>query len=171
MTNSIRDAINSLVKVANEMVDVATAPQNEKAGPDEVLQALEGIISKLEQVAASIPAESAEKVEAKPEVAAQPDTQKYSKQIEKLEETVKDLNSKLDLKEREEVAENIVSYFEPSKQAKKYDEIMKSKDSLASLKTKLESYKEIAQESNVQRRIAKSESGFSIRLAQSEQDA
>src|SRR2546425_11016636 len=132
VTYTIQDTINGLVKVAENLVDNVEKPQS--VGPDEAYEALEGIISQLESLAQAIPAQGGNTPDvspAKPNPQAIPNPQ--TAQITALESTVKSLKAALDSKERSEIAEETASYFNPVDQSKKFDEIMKSKDSIETL--------------------------------------
>ena len=105
------DFVNSLIKVANDMVDVT----EQKASPEEVLASLQEIISQLETVAEAIPAESVA-------------TPQYESAVsdESLQQEVAQLKFKLAQREREELAGKYAGLFDESQHTAKTEEVLKS---------------------------------------------
>ena len=165
MTSKINDTIVSLVKIAEQMIDNADAPKT--ASPEEVLNGLEAIIAQLEQVASSIPAESGQMQEQTqtPQEPTKPDGK-----MAELEKKIKDLSTQLESKDREEVASQYASLYTDSRVAqKKYEEVMKSNESVEVLRNKLNAIEEFAENNNVNiPRHAKSETFSYVRTAQQE---
>lgn len=134
------DFVNSLIKVANDMVDVT----EQKASPEDVLSALQEIISQLEAVAESIPAEQA------------PVEQPEEQGVEGLKTEVAQLKAKIAEKEREEIATQYASLFSESQHTAKADEVIKSDKSNAYWLAKIDGINEYAKSTEVQSHQAKS---------------
>ncbi len=149
------DFVNSLIKVANDMVDVT----EQKSSPEEVLAALQSIISELESVAQSIPAEDAAPKEAVP----QEDDSGIKAELAQLKE-------KVARREREDLAVQYASLFEDSLKSAKTDEVIKSdKDNgywLAKIESIAEYTKTTPQSRQAQsfsyQKVAKQDSGLWI---------
>lgn len=137
------DFVNSLIKVANDMVDVT----EQKASPEDVLNALQEIISQLEQVAGSIPAEQAPVDE---EEAPQDGT------IEGLKTEVAQLREKIAKKEREDIAIQYASLFNESQLTAKTDEVLKSDKGNNYWLAKIDGINEYAKSTDVLSHQAKS---------------
>jgi hypothetical protein len=131
-----RKLFAKLTKVANDMLDVASAaPEDAQgtAGPQEVVDAIDVIVDQLEEVQAAIPAEpSAEEgpVEEAPvdePVAEEP----VPEEEPKLAKKVRELTAQLEKVELEKVAKSYGELFEePKVMQAKYEEVLASgKDS------------------------------------------
>lgn len=123
------DFVNSLIKVANDMVDVT----EQKASPEEVLAALQEIISQLESLAGTIPAETPQ--EAAPAQAEAP---------EALQQEVAQLREKVAKREREDIAQKYASLFDESLKTAKADEVLKSDKDNAYWLAKIDAISEYA---------------------------
>lgn len=121
------DFVNSLIKVANDMVDVT----EQKASPEEVLAALQEIISQLESIANTIPAEVQDEKSQPPVDQA-------------LQQEVAQLREKVAKREREDVAAQYASLFEESIRAAKADEVLKSDKDNAYWLAKIDAINEYA---------------------------
>lgn len=166
MTNN-SDFINSLVKIAEQMIDNADAPQ--KGSPEEVLSGIESIIQQLEQVAATIPAEPAQQPAAAAPSASSDQNQSpaQSAKIAELEKKVSHYAKILEAKQREEIASEIASFYSDTRKAQQVrEEILNSKDSIEVLQAKLETISDYADKAGVApSRTAKSETFSYVRTA------
>ena len=136
------DFVNSLIKVANDMVDVT----EQKASPEDVLNALQEIISQLEQVAGSIPAEQAPVEEEAPQDGT----------IDGLKTEVAQLRAKIAEKERADIAIQYAGLFNESQHTAKTDEVLKSDKSNNYWLAKIDGINEYAKSTDVQSHQAKS---------------
>jgi len=154
-----RTILASLTKVANDLVDVAAAPQAEPgqpgeagtAGPQEVVDALEVVIDEIASISEAIPAEpsngevapEAAPVEEAPvtETPVQaPVAEEAEDEEPKLAKQVKLLTAQLDEINREKIATQYGQLFdEPKVQQAKFDEVIASKESLATWTAKITS--------------------------------
>ena len=142
-----------MVKIANDMVDVAAAaPQDGagSAGPQEVVDALEVVIEELEAVSEAIPAEptnGAPEEEAPVEAPVEePVEEPEEPRLAKANERIASLERELDSINREKVATRYAELFDDSKvQQAKYDEVLSSKDSLSTWTAKIESIEQYKQ--------------------------
>ena len=152
-----RTIFAKLTKVAEDMLDVAAAPapapsQEEAeagtAGPQEVVDAIEGIVDELEQVQEAIPAEPTNEeveVEAEQVDVAEPAVEEEPK-IAKLQRDLKVAQGELTKIAIERIAETYAEQFDESRvQQAKYDEVISSKEGVsywtAQIKA-IEQYKE-----------------------------
>ena len=146
-----------LVKIANDMVDVAAAPAPQdgagSAGPQEVVDALEVVIEELEAVSEAIPAEPTNgapeeeaPVEAPVEEPVEEPEEPEEPRLAKANERIASLERELDSINREKVATRYAELFDDSKvQQAKYDEVLSSKDSLSTWTAKIESIEQYKQ--------------------------
>jgi len=146
-----RTILASLTKVANDLVDVAAAPEQSdagSAGPQEVVDALENVIDDISTISEAIPAEptSAAPDEVAPEEAPVDDSPvaapvaEESEDEPKLAKQVRELQAQLDSQNREKLATQFAElHDEPSVQQAKYEEVLNSKDSLATWTAKIDS--------------------------------
>lgn len=143
-----------LVKIANDMVDVAAAPAPQdgagSAGPQEVVDALEVVIEELEAVSEAIPAEptnGAPEEEAPVEAPVEePVEEPEEPKLAKANERIASLEKELDSINREKVATRYAELFDDSKvQQAKYDEVLSSNDSLSTWTAKIESIEQYKQ--------------------------
>ena len=140
-----------LVKVANDMLEQAAAPAAPEAagnaGPQEVVDALEGVINDLTAVSAAIPAEPSN---ASPEVGVEAPVEEPSVEAPipepveeeelKLAKELAAVTAKLDKIERETIATQFAELFEePKVQQAKYDEVIASDESLSIWTAKIDS--------------------------------
>ncbi len=154
-----------LVKVANDMLDVAAAPAPEPgaeasagtAGPQEVVDALEVVIDELEQVSEAIPAEpsnagpevvepAVEDPTGEPQVEEPVADPAVEEEEPKLAKQVKDLTAQLDAINRKDVATLYAELFnEPKVQQAKFDEVIASKESTKLWTAKINSIEQYKQ--------------------------
>jgi len=152
-----RSLLASFTKIANDLVDVAQAPEQSdagSAGPQEVVDALEVVIDDIAQISEAIPAEptGASPEEAPVEEAPVEETPvdapvaEESEEEPKLAKKVRELTAQLDNINREKVATQFAELFdEPKVQQAKYDEVLNSKDSLATWTAKIDSIEQYKQ--------------------------
>jgi hypothetical protein len=155
-----RTILAKLVKVANDLVDVAAAAPEESgagsAGPQEVVDALEVVIDELSQVQEAIPAEPSngspeegvpvEEAPVDESPVEAPVAEESEEEEPKLAKQVKSLTAQLDKINREKVATQFAELFdEPKVQQAKYDEVLNSKDSLATWTAKIDSIEQYKQ--------------------------
>lgn len=143
-----------MVKIANDMIDVAAAPAPQdgagSAGPQEVVDALEVVIEELEAVSEAIPAEptnEAPEEEAPVEAPVEePVEEPEEPKLAKANERIASLEKELDSINREKVATRYAELFDDSKvQQAKYDEVLSSNDSLSTWTAKIESIEQYKQ--------------------------
>lgn len=147
-----RTILASLTKVANDLVDVAAAPAPEEsgagsAGPQEVVDALEVVIDEIAAISEAIPAEPQGASPEEAPVAAPeespveaPVAEESEEEEPRLAKQVKELQAQLNDINREKVATQFAELFdEPKVQQAKYDEVLNSKDSLATWTAKIDS--------------------------------
>ena len=150
-----RTILASLTKVANDLVDVAAnAPAPEEgagsAGPQEVVDALEVVIDELEQVSQAIPAEptngAPEEVAPVEEAPVEEPVDVPVEEEPKLAKQVRELQAQLDTQSREKLATQFAELFnEPKIQQAKYEEVISSKDSIATWTAKIDSIEQYKQ--------------------------
>lgn len=148
--NKSRTILASLTKVANDLVDVAATPAPEEgagsAGPQEVVDALEVVIDEIAAISEAIPAEpqgaapeGEVPLEAPVEEVEAPVAEE-SEEEPRLAKQVRELQAQLDSQNREKLATQFAElHDEPSIQQAKYDEVLNSKDSLATWTAKIDS--------------------------------
>jgi len=149
-----RTILASLTKVANDLVDVAAAPQAPEesgagsAGPQEVVDALEVVIDEIAQISEAIPAEAsgAGEEQAMPEEAPvespveAPVAEESEEEEPRLAKQLKLALQEIDVSKREKSATQFAELFdEPKIQQAKYDEVLASKDTIATWTAKIES--------------------------------
>jgi len=127
MTMKEGDYVNSLIKVANDMVDVTEA----KASPEEVLAALQEIIAQLETIANAIP--------------AQEDPQAQAPADPALQQEVAQLREKVAKRDRDDIAVKYASLFEDSLRVSKTEEVLKSDKDNAYWLAKIDAINEFTQ--------------------------
>lgn len=127
-SDDIKTIVAKFTKVAEDMMNTANDQSSGTISPDEAQEALGVVVDELKAIIDAIPGEGAvsEETEA-PAETAQPSED--SQKVSQLEKTVKDLTDKLDLKEREEIAEDFASLHDASLHDVKVKEVMDSKDS------------------------------------------
>ncbi len=120
-----------LTKVANDMVD-NVSPDAESAGtagPQEVVDALSGIIGELEAISAAIPAEPSQEeagVQAPVDKVSPP---KEPEVVAQLKTQIAELTTKVESAEKEKVALKYAELFSDAKvKEAKYNEVMESKE-------------------------------------------
>jgi len=156
-TSYARSVLSAQSKIANELLDVAESGNNGAvAGPQEVVDAIEGIVGQLEEVQAAIPAEpSMEEAEAEIPVEAEaveaPVVEEEEEEerpiVAKLKAQVAALNSKVEAQEREKVAQSYSELFDDVKIAQaKFDEVLSSQDSVATWQNKIAAIQSYADE-------------------------
>jgi len=147
-----RTVFAQLTKIANEQLEVAAAPEDVEsagsAGPQEVVDALEVIVSELEQVQEAIPAEPS--VGEEPSVEAPVDEPVSEEPVEeeepKLAKQVRELTAQLEKVELEKVAQQYGDLFEDysTKQAK-YEEVLASNEKPSFWVAKIEAIEQYKQ--------------------------
>lgn len=118
-----------LTKVANDMVDTVSpdAESAGTAGPQEVVDALSGIIGELEAISAAIPAEASQGDEAGLEGQVNPP--KEPEVVAQLKTQIAELTTKVESAEKEKVALKYAELFSDAKvKEAKYNEVMESKE-------------------------------------------
>lgn len=166
-----RSLLSKLTKVANDLVDVAAAaPVPEQsggeagtAGPQEVVDALEVIADEILEIQQAIPAEpsnggaeapveaGAEAPVAEAPVAESPVDSPVAEQSDeeeepKLAKQLKIALQEIDVIKRERIATQYAELFEESKtQQAKFDEVIASKDSIATWTAKIDSIEQYKQ--------------------------
>jgi hypothetical protein len=158
MTNfNAKDTVDSLVKIAQDMVDMTNEHAQEKASPEEVLQGLEAVISQLQAIAAAVPAENAETPGEQPPVEAQgPLAAKLAESQTKIAE----LETKLNANERKVIAEERASLYPDPIKAAKLDEVLKSEKTNEQLKVETDAIREFSEINETSQKSGKSNSGF-----------
>ena len=185
-TSYARKVLSAQSKIANELLEAAEPQDNGAvAGPQEVVDAIEEIVSQLEEVSEAIPAEpsmeeevavEAPEVEVEAEAPVAEEEEEEVPMVAKLKAQVAALNRKVDAQEREKLAQSYSELFDDIKVAQaKFDEVLSSKDSLGSWQSKIaaiQAYKDntggnsqyasanTASGFLSQSRVAKQQSGF-----------
>ena len=146
-------------KIAEDMLEQATvAPSNDaagSAGPQEVVDALEGVVAELETISAAIPAESSAGPEelGAPTVEApveEPNTEDEDPRFAKLQQQMAEQQVIIDRNELEKVAKDFAElYVEPKVQQAKYDEVISSKDSPKTWLAKIEAISQFKNEQGI----------------------
>ena len=151
-TRIARDVTKAQSKIANELLDAAEAGGNgEVAGPQEVVDAIEVIVDQLEEVQAAIPAEptGAEAVVEGPqiegeveapveEVEAPIEEEEEEEYVAKLKSQVAILARKVDVQDRERMAQAYSELFSNVQVAQqKFDEVVNSKEPISSWQGKI----------------------------------
>ena len=155
-TRYARDVLTAQSKIANELLEVAENGDNGSvAGPQEVVDAIEGIVDQLEEVQAAIPAEpSMEEEEAvmpveEAEVPEAPVVEEEEEKpiVAKLKAQVAALTHKVEAQEREKVAQSYSDLFDDVKVAQaKFDEVLSSKDSIGTWQGRIAAIQSYADE-------------------------
>ena len=185
-TSYARKVLSAQSKIANELLEAAEPQDNGAvAGPQEVVDAIEEIVSQLEEVSEAIPAEpsmeeevavEAPEVEVEAEAPVAEEEEEEVPMVAKLKAQVAALNRKVDAQEREKMAQTYSELFDDIKVAQaKFDEVIASKDPLGSWQSKIaaiQTYKDntggnsqyasanTASGFLSQSRVAKQQSGF-----------
>ncbi len=185
-TSYARKVLSAQSKIANELLEAAEPQDNGAvAGPQEVVDAIEEIVSQLEEVSEAIPAEpsmeeevavEAPEVEVEAEAPVAEEEEEEVPMVAKLKAQVAALNRKVDAQEREKLAQTYSELFDDIKVAQaKFDEVIASKDPLGSWQSKIaaiQTYKDntggnsqyasanTASGFLSQSRVAKQQSGF-----------
>ena len=155
-TRYARDVLTAQSKIANELLEVAENGDNGSvAGPQEVVDAIEGIVDQLEEVQAAIPAEpSMEEEEAvmpveEAEVPEAPVVEEEEEKpiVAKLKSQVAALTHKVEAQEREKVAQSYSDLFDDVKVAQaKFDEVLSSRDSIGTWQGRIAAIQSYADE-------------------------
>ena len=143
--SNLNETVNSLVKVANTMIDSIEGQESQKLSPEEALAGVEEAISLLEQIAEGIPAESAPQEQepaATPEQAVTPPGEKPDPRIAKLQQQVATLTAQAQAKDRNIILEKIASFY--TEGDKKFEAIKQAKESIPVLTARLETLTELA---------------------------
>ena len=176
-TRIARDVTKAQSKIANELLDAAEAGGNgEVAGPQEVVDAIEVIVDQLEEVQAAIPAEptGAEAVVEGPqiegeveapveEVEAPMEEEEEEEYVAKLKSQVAILARKVDVQDRERMAQAYSELFSNVQVAQqKFDEVVNSKEPISSWQGKIAAIENYRNETKVGTAysIAPTTSGF-----------
>lgn len=159
-----RTILAKLVKVANDLVDVAAAAPEESgagsAGPQEVVDALEVVIDELSQVQEAIPAEPSngspeegvpvEEAPVDESPVEAPVAEESEEEEPKLAKQVRALTAQLDKINREKVATQFAELFdEPKVQQAKYDEVLSSSKDSAYWSAQIEAIGQFKQDAGV----------------------
>ena len=151
-TRIARDVTRAQSKIANELLDAAEAGgEGAVAGPQEVVNAIEVIVDQLEEVQAAIPAEpaGAEPVVEGPqiegeveapveEVEAPMEEEEEEEYVAKLKSQVAILARKVDVQDRERMAQAYSELFSNVQVAQqKFDEVVNSKEPISSWQGKI----------------------------------
>ena len=151
-TRIARDVTRAQSKIANELLDTAEAGgEGAVAGPQEVVNAIEVIVDQLEEVQAAIPAEAAgaEPVVEGPqiegeveapveEVEAPMEEEEEEEYVAKLKSQVAILARKVDVQDRERMAQAYSELFSNVQVAQqKFDEVVNSKEPISSWQGKI----------------------------------
>jgi hypothetical protein len=153
-----RQVFAKFTKIAEDMLEQSALPSpNEdvqgSAGPQEVVDALEGIVSELETISAAIPAESSNEPEV-PEALAveapveEPNTEEEEDpKFAKLKQQFAEQQVIIDRNELEKVAKTFAElYEEPKVQQAKYDEVLSSKEKSSVWLAKIEAIEQFKNE-------------------------
>jgi len=148
-TSYARKVLSAQSKIANELLEAAEPQDNGAvAGPQEVVDAIEEIVTQLEEVSEAIPAEpsvseeevavEAPEVEVEAEAPVAEEEEEEVPMVAKLKAQVAALNRKVDAQEREKLAQTYSELFDDIKVAQaKFDEVIASKDPLGSWQSKI----------------------------------
>ena len=150
-TRIARDVTRAQSKIANELLDAAEAGgEGAVAGPQEVVNAIEVIVDQLEEVQAAIPAEPAGaepvvegpqiegEVEAPVEEVEAPMEEEEEEYVAKLKAQVATLARKVDVQDRERMAQAYSELFDNVQVAQqKFDEVVNSKEPISSWQGKI----------------------------------
>ena len=146
-TSYARKVLSAQSKIANELLEAAEPQDNGAvAGPQEVVDAIEEIVSQLEEVSEAIPAEPSMEEEVAveaPEVEVEAEAPVAEEEEEvpmvaKLKAQVAALNRKVDAQEREKLAQSYSELFDDIKIAQaRFDEVVSSKDSIDTWQSKI----------------------------------
>ena len=151
-TRIARDVTKAQSKIANELLDAAEAGgEGAVAGPQEVVNAIEVIVDQLEEVQAAIPAEptGAEAVVEGPqiegeveapveEVEAPIEEEEEEEYVAKLKSQVAILARKVDVQDRERMAQAYSELFSNVQVAQqKFEEVVNSKEPISSWQGKI----------------------------------
>ena len=176
-TRIARDVTRAQSKIANELLDAAEAGgEGAVAGPQEVVNAIEVIVDQLEEVQAAIPAEpaGAEPVVEGPqiegeveapveEVEAPMEEEEEEEYVAKLKSQVAILARKVDVQDRERMAQAYSELFDNVQVAQqKFEEVVNSKDTISSWQGKIAAIENYRNETKVGTAysIAPTTSGF-----------
>ena len=176
-TRIARDVTKAQSKIANELLDAAEAGgEGAVAGPQEVVNAIEVIVDQLEEVQAAIPAEpaGAEPVVEGPqiegeveapveEVEAPMEEEEEEEYVAKLKSQVAILARKVDVQDRERMAQAYSELFDNVQVAQqKFEEVVNSKDTISSWQGKIAAIENYRNETKVGTAysIAPTTSGF-----------
>jgi DNA repair exonuclease SbcCD ATPase subunit len=131
--NNISKTIDSLLKIAQDMSDVAEEQSQQKATPEQVQDALSTIVSQIQSIIEALPVQGAAPAgEAQPPAEPPVEDERVAKLTQQLEE----LQQKEAKREIDSLANEIVEHYPESQRKAKYDELVKS--DIATLKAKLE---------------------------------
>ena len=146
-TSYAKKILSAQSKIANELLEAAEPQDNGAvAGPQEVVDAIEEIVSQLEEVSEAIPAEPSMEEEVAveaPEVEVEAEAPVAEEEEEvpmvaKLKAQVAALNRKVDAQEREKLAQSYSELFDDIKIAQaRFDEVVSSKDSIDTWQSKI----------------------------------
>jgi len=177
-TRIARDVTKAQSKIANELLDAAEAGGNgEVAGPQEVVDAIEVIVDQLEEVQAAIPAEptGAEAVVEGPQIEGEVEApveeveapieeeEEEEEYVAKLKSQVATLARKVDVQDRERMAQAYSELFDNVQVAQqKFEEVVNSKDTISSWQGKIAAIENYRNETKVGTAysIAPTTSGF-----------
>lgn len=170
--DEITKSINSLLKIAQDMTDMAAPEEGApaKASPEQVLEAIGAVVSELEGIMNSLP------VQDQPPANTPMDTPVDDPKVAKMQKELDELREKDAKRERALIASKIAELYPESERDAKIKELTESKDEISILQAKLEALSEYsektathsAQKTNTfsfQRSAKQAKSGEAKRLA------
>jgi hypothetical protein len=158
-TDIAKQVFAKFTKIAEDMLEQATAaPPSDaagSAGPQEVVDALEGVVAELESISQAIPAESSAGPEelGAPTVEApveEPNPEEEDPKFAKLQKQMAAQQVIIDRNELEKVAKTYAElHVEPKVQQAKYDEVLSSSEQSSVWLAKIEAIEQFKQEQGI----------------------
>lgn len=131
---NVSKTIDSLLKIAQDMSDVADNQAQQKATPEQVQEALGAIVGEIQSIIEALPVQGAAPAgDQSPAPAPAP---QEDEKVAKLTQELEELKQKEAKREIDALANEIVEHYPESQRQAKYDELVKS--DIATLKAKLE---------------------------------
>lgn len=137
----IQETVNSLVKIAQDMVDMTNEHAQEKASPEDVLQGLEGVIAALTEIASSIPAEQTPE-EAPAQSPEAPTQGPLEAKLKESNVKIAELTEKINAQERKVLAEERADLYPDSIKTAKFDEVLNSEKTNEQIKVETDAIRE-----------------------------
>lgn len=151
MTNETKEYFGKLLKVAQDMADaVAPAEGEQKASPEEVLGALEQVISELEAIANAVPAERGAPEGAEAQPVESPQEKEMTAKLTEAQTKIAALEQKLAQDERVKLAQEFSDLFEEKIAQTKFDEVINSKEDNSIWLTKISALQDYQKSTNYQ---------------------